>query len=165
MGAIEVTTYYLAMQSPEELNAKINTYGLVIQEAQIKQYQLNRFMYELVGASYHWKDKLVWSAEQWTDYAERPDLRTWVAYKDGSPAGYFELFRDAEDTIDIAHFGLAPKFVGMGHGGPLLTAAIRSAWQWSGCRRLTVNTCTLDHPHALKNYQARGFKIYETQRK
>jgi hypothetical protein len=30
-------------------------------------------------------------------------------------------------------------------------------------RRVWVHTCTLDHPSALKNYQARGFSLYKTE--
>jgi GNAT superfamily N-acetyltransferase len=39
-----------------------------------------------------------------------------------------------------------------------LTAAVRRAWA-SGARRVTVNTCELDGPHALANYLARGFVV------
>ena len=30
-------------------------------------------------------------------------------------------------------------------------------------RRVWVHTCTLDHPAALANYQARGMKSYKTE--
>jgi hypothetical protein len=33
------------------------------------------------------------------------------------------------------------------------------AWDW-GATRVWVHTCSLDHPSALANYQARGMRLY-----
>jgi len=41
----------------------------------------------------------------------------------------------------------------------LLSAAVEKAWEME-TKRVWVHTCSLDHPYALKNYQARGFQIY-----
>jgi len=42
----------------------------------------------------------------------------------------------------------------------LLTATVERAWAM-GVGRVWVHTCSLDHPSALANYQARGFKIFD----
>jgi GNAT superfamily N-acetyltransferase len=60
----------------------------------------------------------------------------------------------------LSYFGLLPPFLGQGIGGALLTAAIERAWAMDA-RRVWVHTCTLDHPAALRNYQARGFRLYD----
>jgi GNAT superfamily N-acetyltransferase len=91
-------------------------------------------------------------------------LRTFVAYVDGSPAGYFELLPDGEGGIEIVYFGLLPSFVGRGLGGHLLTTALEEAWRMDPTR-VWVHTCSLDHPAALKNYQARGMDLYRTEQK
>jgi GNAT superfamily N-acetyltransferase len=57
---------------------------------------------------------------------------------------------------------LLPAFVGRGLGGALLTSALEDAWKMQP-PRVWVHTCTLDHPAALANYQARGMKIYKTE--
>jgi GNAT superfamily N-acetyltransferase len=62
--------------------------------------------------------------------------------------------------VEIAYFGLAPKFIGRGFGGYLLSQAIKSAWKMKGTQRAWVHTCTLDHPGALRNYKARGMEVY-----
>jgi GNAT superfamily N-acetyltransferase len=93
---------------------------------------------------------------------ESDQHQTWVAYQQGAIAGYFELHRQG-DEVEILYFGLAPQFIGKGLGGFLLSEAIAKAWQWQGANRVWVHTCTLDHPHALKNYQARGFRIYKEE--
>jgi GNAT superfamily N-acetyltransferase len=78
-------------------------------------------------------------------------------------AGYYELRRDDEDGVEIAYFGLLPEFIGRGLGGALLTNAIEEAWRMSSVSRVWVHTCTLDHPGALGNYQARGMVIYKQE--
>ncbi len=68
-----------------------------------------------------------------------------------------------QSEVEIAYFGLLPEFIGRGLGGDLLTSAIENAWAWSPAPfRVWVHTCNRDHPGALANYQARGFKIYKT---
>ncbi|WP_263081320.1 GNAT family N-acetyltransferase [Endozoicomonas sp. Mp262] len=159
----EVITYYLEMNSPDALNAKKVQEDLAIIEAEIKQYALNRFLYQLVGEAWQWTDKLVLTAEEWQAYAENENLRTWVAYCKGAIAGYYELQKQGDGNVEIAYFGLAPGFIGRGFGGYLLTHAIQSAWGWQGTERVWVHTCSLDHPSALANYQARGLTIYHRQ--
>ena len=67
----------------------------------------------------------------------------------------------AEESVEIAYFGLLPPFIGQGMGGALLSDAVAAAWEF-GAKRIWLHTCSMDHPSALANYQARGFKIFET---
>ena len=120
-------------------------------------------MYQFIGEDWDWTDKLSWSDEQWKAYAENDNLRTWVAYYKGSPAGYYELQQQDGGNVEIAYFGLAPKFIGQGLGGYLLSEAIKSAWEWKGTKRVWVHTCPLDHPNALQNYEARGMEVYRVE--
>lgn len=158
----EVTTWYLESHSPAELLPGNNPGTVQIVEARIKQFQFNRFLYQLVGESWQWLDKLSWSDAQWREYAEADSLRTWVAWCEGSPAGYFELQMQEQKTVEICYFGLAPRFIGQGIGGHLLSECIRQAWDW-GAQRVWVHTCSQDHAGALANYQARGLAIYRTE--
>jgi GNAT superfamily N-acetyltransferase len=156
----EVTTYYLEMTSPSSLTGKWDSHGLQVRECLIKQFEFNKFLYQLVGKTWEWIDKLVLTDDEWRAFAEADNLRTWVAYLEGSPAGYYELQQQYDGDVEIAYFGLAPRFIGKGFGGYLLSHAIRSAWDWDGTRRVWVHTCTLDHHGALANYKARGMKVY-----
>jgi GNAT superfamily N-acetyltransferase len=160
---MSVTTFYLQMLSPSEhREARCEDPRFQIMEAKVRQWPFNKFLYVLVGAQWAWRDKLSWTDAQWAAWAESEDLRTWVGYYDGSPAGYFELHRQPEANVELAYFGLAPSFIGRGLGRALLSAAIDEAWKMSP-RRIWVHTCTLDHPNALQNYQARGFSLYNTE--
>ena len=160
---MSVTTYYLEMTSPSSLQAKPQPEGLSVVEAELKEFRLNRYLYQLVGEPWEWRDKLSLSDEQWREYAERDAVRTWVAYYRGTIAGYFELVKETPDEVEIMYFGLAPKFVGKGFGGYLLSQAIEAAWSWEGTKRVWVHTCTLDHEAALANYKSRGMTLYKTE--
>jgi GNAT superfamily N-acetyltransferase len=159
----DVTTYYLQMKSASLLHDKTDSKGLKVFECKIKQFQFNRFLYQLVGNDWEWVDKNAWTDAQWREYAENDNLRTWVGYHRGSPAGYYELQQQSDGNVEIAYFGLASKFIGRGFGGYLLSQAIKSAWGWQGTRRVWVHTCTLDHPSALPNYKARGLMVYKVE--
>lgn len=157
------TVYYLEMRSPAQLRPGRAAPGLEVIEARVKQWPLNRFLYQFVGAAWDWNDKLAWSGRQWQDYAEADDLRTWIGYCEGSPAGYFELQKQAGEEVEIKYFGLSPAFIGKGLGGKLLSTALEQAWAWGEVKRVWVHTCSLDHPGALANYQARGMSLYHTE--
>ena len=51
----------------------------------------------------------------------------------------------------------------MARGGYLLSAAIKKSFEKKDIKRVWVHTCTLDHKNAIKNYIARGMKIYKKE--
>ena len=80
----------------------------------------------------------------------------------GAPAGYFELEKHHDGSVEVSYFGLLPEFQGRGLGKYLLTEAAEAAWA-RGASRVWLHTCTLDHPGALANYLARGFRPFKTE--
>lgn len=157
------TTFYLEMASSAELRERPQRPDLQIVECEVPQPEFNRFLYALVGQAWDWTDLNGWSDAQWREQVEQEGHRTWVAYHRGAIAGYYELYRPDGRNVEIRYFGLAAAFMGLGFGGPLLSHALRSAWDWTGTERVWVHTCTLDHPAALANYQARGMRIYREE--
>ena len=160
-----VTTTCLEMTDRAQLRpARPASVDFQLLRAEIPCPELNRFLYTAVGADWWWHTRLSWDYAQWLAYLDRPELETWVAYASGTPAGYFELERQDADNVEIAYFGILPHAIGKGLGGSLLTAAISRAWNM-GAARVWVHTCTLDHPQALRNYQARGFRVFRADEK
>jgi GNAT superfamily N-acetyltransferase len=158
-----VTTTHLEMTGRAELRpAPDGAVPLALVRAEIPCPELSRFLYASVGARWWWYRRLRWDHAEWLAYLDRPELETWIAYVAGTPAGYFELESQDGGSVELVYFGLMPGFVGRGLGGALLTAAVRRAWDM-GARRVWVHTCDLDHPRALGNYQARGFRVFRTE--
>jgi GNAT superfamily N-acetyltransferase len=137
-----------------------------------KPYQLNhlerpmpelaRFLYVTVGAPWTWYMRLPWTYPEWQLRIENPAVQFWMATINGHPAGYFELEAGLAGDVEICFFGLLPDYIGKGLGKPLLQDAIRTAWQ-AGGKRVWLHTCTLDHPRALSNYKARGFRVFREE--
>ena len=92
-------------------------------------------------------------------------MSLYTLYEHGWPQGFFMLEEMSEGVVDLSYFGMVPEAVGRGLGGWLLKTAILTAWARDGIRKLTVNTCTLDHPRALAVYQRNGFKPVRREEK
>ena len=158
-----VTTFYLQMGAASELRPRHSSDPrFIVREAEVPQWQLNRFLYLLVGEQWEWVERRDWSDQQWQEYAAAEGLRTFVALLEGNIVGYYELRRDEARAVEIAYLGLTPGFIGHGLGAALLTDALERAWTWDA-PRVWVHTCTQDHPAALGNYEARGMSVYDRQ--
>lgn len=153
-----VTTTSLEMTSRAELRSASGSKPYNLVRVELPCPELNRCLYAAVGARYGWYSRLSWDFARWLRYLNGP-VETWVAYVRGAPAGYFELEQQEQGSTELAFFGLMPAFVGKGMGSHLLTDAIARAWD-AGAKRVWVHTCDLDHPQALRNYQARGLRIF-----
>ncbi|MBM3906838.1 MAG: GNAT family N-acetyltransferase [Gemmatimonadetes bacterium] len=159
MTQIEVTITYLEMEHPAMLRAKRSARaGLSLERVDPPSAELAANFYCNIGNEYFWMDRAEWSEEQWEEALARPGTELWVLKVEGDDAGFFLLTQPAPRTREIEYFGLYSWYAGQGLGAHLLTCAIERAWE-AGADRVLVNTCTLDHPQALPNYQARGFEI------
>jgi GNAT superfamily N-acetyltransferase len=119
-------------------------------------------LYHSVGERWHWRDRLSWSDDTLGAHLASPDIEVWELLAGHESAGYFELRRTGPAEIELAYFGLVPTFIGQGLGGFLLTRAVEQAWSL-GATRVWLHTCTLDSPHALPNYRARGFREFRVE--
>lgn len=128
-----------------------------------------RFLYGLVGGAWFWIDRLNWTRDQWAAEIGVPGTEFHVLYGGGMPLGYVQLQpqvragADGDRTeVEIRYFGLAENAIGQRLGGVLLEHALDAAWSVGeraglpAVARVWVHTCTLDGPHALANYKARG---------
>ncbi len=123
-----------------------------------------RYLYNTVGEQWFWWERRKMDDETLRAEISDPRMELYVLYIQGEPGGFVQLDRRGDPDIDIAYFGIFQQFVGRGFGPYLLNWAIDQAWSY-GPARLTVNTCTLDHPKAIRTYQRMGFVPYRQQRK
>jgi GNAT superfamily N-acetyltransferase len=161
MTRAPVVRTYLELADPAELRpaGEPRVAGIVeIARVDPPDGAVSAWFYRRVGGPHHWTDHLCRSPQGWQAWADQ--VETWIATDDRRNAGYYELRPDA-DAVEIAYFGLLPDAQGQGLGGHLLTHALTRAFELAP--RAWLHTCTLDGPHALANYQARGLRPFRVE--
>ena len=126
-------------------------------------FQLNKFFYKQVGKNHKWIDRLTWHENQWIDYINNPNVKTFILLDKINLVGFFEQITDQKKKeCEIAYFGILEDYIGKKLGGYLLSEAINKSFE-IGAKRIWVHTCSLDHKHALNNYLSRGMKIFKSE--
>ena len=160
----EVERNYLEINSIRDLNEVVKpNKDCSLNLLEPINFQLNKFFYKNIGKKHKWTDRLVWTEAQWIDYVSNKKIRTYILKYQNDLAGYFELiFHSDEKEVEIAYFGLLEEFQNKKLGSYLLSQAIKKSFN-SKVNRVWVHTCSLDHKNALKNYIARGMKIFKSE--
>ena len=155
---------YLEIRYLDELKkVKKPSENYVVELADPKDFQLNKFFYKNIGKNCQWIDRLVWTDLNWIDYISNDQLFTYILKDKSEIAGYFELlFNKQKKEAEIAYFGILEDYYGKKLGGYLLSEAIKSSFNL-GSERVWVHTCSLDHKNALFNYRSRGMKIFKSE--
>ena len=127
-------------------------------------FQINKFFYKNIGKKHKWIDRLIWSENDWIKYVSSPYTETYTLKVENNLAGYFEIIiHNSLKEIEIAYFGLLVEYHNKKLGGYFLSEAIKKSFSKKNIDRVWVHTCTLDHENALKNYIARGMKIFKKE--
>jgi len=116
-----------------------------------------RALYDAVGRDYAWTDLHVSEDDEIETWLHRKDVALYSLIDQGWPKGFFLLDWREGGVCDLCYFGLVPSAVGRGLGGWMLRTAVLTGWARDGTQKMIVNTCTLDHPRALIQYQKHGF--------
>ena len=157
-----VRTYLEQREQPRLPCSAVNNDSIRVIRITEPDVPLFRALYRDVGGPYHWRDRNLMSDDALREHFAQPTVELWVLYVREAPAGFFELQRHSDASVEIVYFGIASTFFGRGLGKHLLTRAVEQAWALSA-QRVWLHTCTLDSPSALPNYLARGFEPYKTE--
>ena len=112
-----------------------------------------RDLFRRVGGRWLWFSRLAMSD---AELAARAGEVHEVRDTKGGSAGMIELDFRSEGVCAILFLGLVPALAGRGHGAWLFAETLQRAWA-PGVERVTVHTCSLDHPAALPAYLRAGF--------
>jgi GNAT superfamily N-acetyltransferase len=163
-GRLPVIVTYLEMTGrPHGPGHPLPARKLALLRAERPTLSYYRYLYTAVGSPWLWADRLRMGDDRLIERLRDPRTEIYVLYHAGVPAGFAELFRRDPAKTELVYFGLMPEFIGQGIGPWFLDAIIDIAWQAEPAR-LTVETCTLDHPKALALYQRAGFVPYRRER-
>ena len=153
---VGVTVTFLRKDTPPAAPLRLLPAGVTLARLARCSVPFYRYLYSTVGEPYLWWLRRTLSDGALASILAEPLVSIHVLYRDGEPAGFFELDRRARPTVNLGYFGLMPHAVGQGLGTAFLQAAVAGAWE-GGTRAVTVNTCTADHPRALPGYLRAGF--------
>jgi len=160
---VEVTITYLEMTCADQLVAsKLPPAEIALDRVDAGALALIRSTHDRIARPHHWLS-LGWSEQQWLHVLGRPGVRCWIARAGADVIGMILMERHARGDVEITKFGLVPEYVGLGFGGHLLTLATRLAWSLGEVDQVWLGTTSIDHPHALSNYRARGFRPFRVE--
>lgn len=154
---VDVVVTYLEMREPPPASSSSPPPGVEVRHVVAPSVEFYRHMYDLVGHEWYWVDRNRVGDVALHEMLEDPRVEVHVLYVDGREAGFAELDRSEPGEVRLMYFGLAPGFIGRGLGRWFLAWAVERAWSYAP-QRVWVDTCTLDHPRALGNYEAAGFR-------
>ena len=161
---LKVTRYFLELKSNEIEIGKVDlpqNVSIFINEK--KKYEINKFFYKQVGADHYWRDRLVWTDQEWLNYVSNNNFETWILKKNEEIIGFYEQeFHPSSNEVELINMGILKDNRGQKLGSTLLLHAISNAFN-KNPNRMWVHTCSLDHKHALNNYLAKGFKIFKEE--
>lgn len=136
--------------------------GVVVERVPGRSCEFYRQLYRSIGADLCWVNRLAMPDEQLQAILSDDRVEVFVLRVEGELAGYSELYRRVGNEVELAYFGLIPRFIGQGLGKWLLDWTIRAAWSRQPAR-VWVHTCDLDHPAALPTYVKAGFQSYHEE--
>ncbi|MDC0302754.1 GNAT family N-acetyltransferase [bacterium] len=158
---MESNVWYLELMERSQLVPSVIPGGLELRGVQ--EASVNARFYREVGSRWQWTDRLSWTGQQWENWVDRENLKTWIAHFEDEEAGYVEMEIQEGGNVEVVYFGLLPAMIGKGLGGGMLSLSVHEAWGIEGAQRVWLHTCSEDHPHALGNYEKRGFRLFRTE--
>ena len=121
-----------------------------------------RALFRRVGENWLWFSRLQMDDDELYGVLNASHCETYVFETHGREEGLAELDVGTAGECDLSFFGLTPPMVGRGAGRWMMNRMLELAWSRS-IQRLRLQTCTLDHPHALDFYIRSGFVPYRRQ--
>jgi len=160
MKTVPVKTYYLEMRAHIRREIPLPREDLEIEMVPEPPLEFYRDLYDAVGRDWRWFDRKLMPDEELREILHDRLVEIHVLKVGGTLAGFAELDRRVDGEVEIAYFGLIPRFTGKGLGKYFLRWAIGKAWSHRP-GRVWLHTCEWDHPAALATYRKAGFELYD----
>jgi GNAT superfamily N-acetyltransferase len=118
-----------------------------------------REIYRRVGEEWLWFSRLAMDDEALKDIVHNPSVEVHILRHRGRDEGILEIDFRKFPEVEISFLGVVPNLLGKGAGRYLMNRALEISWGRAP-KRVTIHTCTLDHPRALEFYLKTGFVPY-----
>ena len=117
-------------------------------------------IYREVGRDYLWNYRPGQSDEEIRALLTSPATWIYLLLEEDQAVGLAELDATNAQDVELVHFGLLPRFLNQGIGKLFLQNIISLVWK-TGVHRMWLSTCGMDHPKAIRFYEAAGFTIFK----
>lgn len=169
MSHISFTVTFLEQARPEHPDTPQRLPCILGQDVVLKPWQPDidayRDLYIRVGKPWLWWQRLVMSNQELAAILSDSMTELYALLHADTAVGFCEMTLNAAPaTCNIDYFGLIPDYAQSGLGGALMRRMLARIWHDpTQPVRVTVNTCTLDHPRALGFYKHLGFREIRRQ--
>ena len=161
----KVQRFFLELKknkNPNQLNPSAENFKIVLDFE--KDIKINKFFYREVGKDHFWRDRLLWSDNEWQKYINNKNLETGIMKINDELAGFYEQeFHENTNEMELIQMGILKTFQKKSFGSLLLKHIIKESFLRRNIERLWVHTCSLDHKYALDNYISKGFQIFKKE--
>ncbi len=162
-GKLREVVTHLAMKSPpDRANPPVPPPGIAIVRRRRMAVADYLRLWRAIGDRWLWWSRL--SQDEATVAADlaAPESEVYVAEAAGEAVGLVELDLRPAPDVELRYLGVIPSRIGTGLGGCLLAHGIAAAWRHAP-RRMTLHTCSFDHPGARAFYEKHGFAVTHSE--
>ena len=153
--------YKFSKSEKTEKNENKVTLKIILNDK--KNYEINKFFYKQIGKDHFWRDRLIWTDNQWLKFSSNPLLDTWIIKSNKNDLiGYYEIEKHENKEFELINMGILNEYRSKGYGSLLLTHVLKQSYN-DKAEKVWVHTCSLDHKFALANYLSRGFKVFKKE--
>lgn len=117
-------------------------------------------IYRAIGRDYIWNYRPGQTREEIEEILRAPSTTLYLLQESDKTIGMAELDTKPDTGVELVHFGLIPALLHRGIGRKFLHSIIELVWR-SPPARMWLSTCGLDHPKAVKFYEAAGFRVFK----
>ena len=98
----KVKRFFLEVETNKLKFVKINipsNFKIIKEEK--RDHNINKFFYKQIGVDHYWRDRLVWSDNDWKKYLSNKNLETWIIKTNNQLVGFYEKeFHEKENEVE-----------------------------------------------------------------
>jgi GNAT superfamily N-acetyltransferase len=162
-GRIATVVTHLEMTAPPPRHTPRHRPGWALRHEKAIAPEAYRSLFRRIGEPWLWFSRLRMADAALAALLADPGTHLSVLESEGEDAGIIELSFREPGACEVVFFGVIPDLIGSGAGRFMMSHALVQAWSRPDVERVTVHTCTLDHPGALAFYVRSGFRPVRQQ--
>ena len=111
----KVQRFFLELKKSNKTNQQvILPTNVKIYSESKKNININKFFYRQIGKDHFWRDRLLWSDNEWRKYINNKNIQTGIMKINENFVGFYEQeFHENENEIELIQMGILQEYQGM----------------------------------------------------